>query len=231
MEYPYIVVLVLLSNRFEYFFHHWCQSVMHDQDWESVLVFFTDIAASCGHYIWLLTFSITAEIKQRMALLLICGVVIWHRYTLIIQELRLCEQMDSSGLDVCMVCMSRLFVQCEKKAVWLPCRPTVVAPVFVFHDVLLVVCCCLTGNIGKFITHGASLPVRFPVCLALHGPPDGKCLLLITHRWTERTENCVCTFVFVCLWLCSSLSRSSFEIPKLWYVVVLLFLTLKHLLD
>lgn len=76
-------------------------------------MFFTDIAASCGRYIRLLTFSITAEIKQPMALLLICGVVIWHRYTLIIQELRLCEQMDSSGLDVCMMCMSRLFVQCD----------------------------------------------------------------------------------------------------------------------
>lgn len=35
-----------------------------------------------------------------------------------------------------------------------------------------------------------SLPVRFPACLALHGPPDGKCLLLITHRWT------VCTLCF-----------------------------------
>lgn len=52
--------------------------------------------------------------------------------------------------------------------------------------------------------------VWFPACLALQGPADGKCLLLlIIHRWTECTEEsvraCVCLpvtpfiFVTVCI--------------------------------
>lgn len=52
--------------------------------------------------------------------------------------------------------------------------------------------------------------VWFPACLALHGPADGKCLLLlIIHRWTECMEEsvraCVCLsvtpfiFVTVCI--------------------------------
>lgn len=72
-----------------------------------------------------------------------------------------------------------------------------------------------------------SLHVRFPVCLALHGPSDGKCLLLlITHRWIGCSEqsmhSCVCLPVtlFIFVTVC---------IRKLWHIVV--SLNVKHLLN
>ena len=94
----------------------------------------------------------------------------------------------------------------------------VTCPLCVLGCVLVWFChvACLTFFfLGHFITHGA----RSPVCLALHGPPDGKCLLLITHRWTARTHRRVRTVVFVCSWLYSSLSPSSVEIPPpYWHI-------------
>lgn len=91
-----------------------------------------------------------------------------------------------------------------------------------------VVRCCVPRRLvgSRVFSHRAfwevrfpwgSLPVRFPVCLALHSPADGKCLLLITHRWTSA-QTSVCTLVFVCLRLFISVivyTRSSKGLPHL----------------
>ena len=64
-----------------------------------------------------------------------------------------------------------------------------------------------------------SLHVGFPVCLALHSPSDGKCLLLlITHRWLESSQKCVHSCVCLPVTLCASLSLVF--IRQLWHTAL-----------
>lgn len=83
---------------------------------------------------------------------------------------------------VCCVCVSLLHALC--------------LGVLLFGFVMLLV--------SLFFSWAVHYPRgSLPVCLALHGPPDGKCLLLITHRWTERTHTEVCAHL--CLFACDSI--------------------------
>lgn len=65
------------------------------------------------------------------------------------------------------------------------------------HHVGGVVICSVSLGIFFWEVHYPWGSLSFPVCLALRSPPDGKCLLLITHRWTVHTEECV--HICICL--------------------------------
>lgn len=75
------------------------------------------------------------------------------------------------------------------------------------HSVLLVVC-LMPVPLGTLGAGAHSQADSHAVCLALLSPADGKCLMLITHRWTECTDKCVHICVCLPLWLYSSLSPS-----------------------
>ena len=144
--------------------------------------------------------------------------IIQYRYTLILQDLGLNEQLHSPEVDVCILAQSTSNLSLCRVGVWacyMSCEtlcyrdtPPVSgchgdlkdSPGVVFHGVLLVVLLyrplLSRWEFWEVLSPGDSLPVRFPVCLALHSPPDGKCLLLITHRWTQCTEKCVYMCVF-----------------------------------
>lgn len=190
---------------------HWFPPVRHD--WESVPVLSWDIAASCGRLNYWLSTSTPGSVAD-----------LW--FSQIVKSSPCSTDTPSSYKSSgCMSswihqdwmsCSSHEALACAGPACERVTRSVSAivwpflsgchgnpqqSPGVVFHGVLSVVCrcmnVCLTGNFGKSITHGASLPVRFPACLALHSPPDGKCLLLITHRWAERAEKCV--HICVCL--------------------------------
>lgn len=212
------------------------------QDWEPVLVLSVDIAASCGRSdYWLSPQLLIKTAHGCVADLWFCRrqiLIIWYRHTLTtgfittgcLHVVQLTRSISMCGVHVWACHMlyetpaSRYPVTA---AVWLPWRPTAVSR------------CCVPQRLVSLRTLShwefwevhyprGSLPVRFPVCLALHRPPDGKCLLLITHRWTERTEMCV--HICVCLPVTLFIFVTVFiKIPKLWQIIV--FLSLKHLLN
>lgn len=84
------------------------------------------------------------------------------------------------------------------------------------HFVALRLALAPVGNLGWGLGGSDSQAA----CLARHSTADGKCLLLIAHRWTQCTDKCV--HISVCLQICSSVPLSSMvpEIQRWRYLSV-----------